>query len=76
MPGGGTQPVQCNDCTMTVQPNATGIIWPPSVTALPDNTYGAATIVSTQPVAVIVNDVVTDGTRDMATYNGLKADVQ
>jgi hypothetical protein len=39
--------------------------------ALQPNTFGSAVIESNQPLAVIVNDAVITGERDMATYNGL-----
>jgi len=75
--GGGSTPVSCpTGCTQTVGPNETAIFWPGSISALPDGTYGSATVQSTQPVAVIVNDVNVSGAVDMATYNGIKADVQ
>jgi hypothetical protein len=76
-PGGGSQPVSCGSpCTQTVAPNSIAVFWPPAISALPTNTYGSATINSTEPVAVIVNDVNVSGAVDAATYNGLKADFQ
>lgn len=72
--GGGTQPVSCpTGCTQSVGPNQTAVFWPPSISALQNNTYGSAVVNSNQPVAVIVNDVNVDGSVDMATYNGIKA---
>jgi hypothetical protein len=73
--GGQSVPVTCtSDCTQTVGPNQTAIFWPGAISALPDGTFGSATVQSTQPVAVIVNDVNVLGAVDMATYNGIKAD--
>jgi hypothetical protein len=76
--GGTTSPVSCPpaDCTKMVGPNETAIFWPGSISAIPEGTYGSANIQSSQPVAVIVNDVNVSGIVDMATYNGIKADVQ
>ncbi len=77
LPNGTSQPVACGaDCTQTVGANQTAIFWPGNFSEIPNNTYGSATIQSTQPVAVIVNDVNVSGVVDMATYNGIKADVQ
>jgi hypothetical protein len=76
-PNGTTTPVSCGaQCTGTVGANQTLIFWPGSMSDLENNTFGSATIQSDQPVAVIVNDVVVSGAVDMATYNGIKADVQ
>jgi hypothetical protein len=75
-PNGASQPVACTGCSATVAPNATAIFWPPSLQGVPDGSFGSATIQSSQPVAVIVNDFSTSGAIDMATYNGIKADVQ
>lgn len=73
----GAGPVSCSSgCTASVAPNATHIFYPPAISALENDTYGSATIQSSEPVAVIVNDAVLDGSIDMATYNGINADVQ
>jgi hypothetical protein len=75
--GTNSVPVSCpTGCSQTVGPNETAIFWPGSIGAIGNNTYGSATVQSTQNVAVIVNDVNVAGGIDMATYNGIKADVQ
>jgi hypothetical protein len=75
--GATSVPVNCpTGCTQTVGPNQTAIFWPGAISALQPNTFGSATVQSTQPVAVIVNDVNISGVVDMATYNGIKADAQ
>jgi hypothetical protein len=78
LPGGTTRPVSCGalNCTKNVGPNETAIFWPGGISEIAPNTYGSASIQSSQPVAVIVNDVNVSGIVDMATYNGIKADVQ
>lgn len=72
----GASPVSCSNCSGTVSPGGTLIFWPPALNGLTDGTYGSASITSSQPVAVIVNDFSMNGTTDAATYNGIKADVQ
>ncbi len=58
-------------CSVTIAPSGSHTWWPPLMPALQSNSYGSAMIVSTQPLAVIVNDALVTGERDMATYNGL-----
>jgi hypothetical protein len=58
-------------CERTVAPNRTAIFWPPSIPAIPPVSFGSATIVSTQPVVAIVNDVVLSAAVDMSTYAGI-----
>lgn len=58
-------------CSVTIAPSASHTWWPPLMPALQTNSYGSAMIQSSQPLAVIVNDALVTGERDMATYNGL-----
>jgi hypothetical protein len=70
--GSSTEVAGCGaPCTVQIAPNSSHTWWPPLVSALESNTFGSATIDSTQPLAVIVNDALVTGERDMATYNGL-----
>jgi hypothetical protein len=70
---GGSQPVDCpaQECTKVVGPNRTAVFWPGAMASIAPNTYGSATIESTQPVVAIVNDVNPSGVVDMATYGGI-----
>ncbi len=73
--GPGT-PVACGaPCSRTVGANQAAIFWPGSISEIPSDTWGAATVHSTEPVIVIVNDVDVSGAVDMATYNGIKVDI-
>jgi hypothetical protein len=68
-------PVTCGAaCRQTVGPHQTAVFWPGLITELPPGTYGSATVHSTEPIVVIVNDVSESGEVDMATYSGMKAD--
>jgi hypothetical protein len=70
--GAGFTRIACGaPCERTVAPNRTAIFWPPAITAIPRGSYGSATIVSTQPVVAIVNDVVLSAAVDMSTYAGI-----
>jgi hypothetical protein len=73
---GQSSPLTCSNCSQSIGPNQTAIFWPGAIDEVPSGTFGSATVQSTQPVAVIVNDVNVSGAVDMATYNGIKADVQ
>jgi hypothetical protein len=63
-------------CTQTIAPNASYTWYPPSMSSQNQyaGNYGSATLTSTQPLAVIVNDASAIGTKDAAIYNGIKAD--
>lgn len=61
-------------CTQTVGPNQTAIFWFGAIASMPAGLLGSGTIQSTQPVAVVVNDVNFSGNVDWATYNGIKVD--
>jgi hypothetical protein len=74
-PAGASGPAACGNCSFTIPPNSIYVVWPPSAQGVPDS-YGAAVIQSSQPVAVIVNDFSLSGATDAATYNGIKADAQ
>jgi hypothetical protein len=70
--GSSTPVTGCGSpCSVTIAPSASHTWWPPLLSALVPNSFGSAVIESTQPVAVIVNDALVSGERDMATYNGL-----
>ncbi len=64
------------DCSKTIASMAAYTWYPPAINAISDGTYGSATIESTQPLLVIVNDASLSGQMDAAIYNGIKADVQ
>ena len=63
-------------CTQTIQPNASYTWYPPAMSSQASyaGKYGSATLTSSQPLAVIVNDASGKGTLDAAIYNGIKAD--
>jgi hypothetical protein len=64
------------DCTATIPPNSSNTWYPPTMTSQNQyaGNYGSATLNSTQPLAVIVNDASGTLTKDSAIYNGIKAD--
>jgi hypothetical protein len=70
--GSTTEVAGCGtDCQVQIAPGASYTWWPPNLNALEPNSFGSATLESDQPVAVIVNDALVTGERDMATYNGI-----
>lgn len=68
------------EASVTIAPGGAHTWYPPNIQAIPDNTYGSASITSDQPLVVIVNDAsFTRNAKfkmDSAIYNGIKADLQ
>ncbi len=74
-PSGGLPEVSgCQGCNVSIAPLAAYTWLPSSIDAVPDAKYGSATITSSQPLVVIVNDkaYATDKPMDAAIYSGIK----
>jgi hypothetical protein len=61
-------------CSARIAPGAVATFYPPSIPALPAGTYGAASIHSDEPLAVIAFEAPARGGVDAAAYNGLRLD--
>jgi len=61
-------------CDATIAPGESHTFYLPDIPAVGHNSLGSATIESTEPVVVIVNDVSLTGDMDAAIYSGIKAD--
>lgn len=59
--------------TASVAPNGSVTFYQPAG-PFPVGAYGSATVTSTEPAVVIVNDISLTGVYDAAIYNGIKAD--
>ena len=69
-----TRPITgCDVCSRVLGPMQGHDWWPGGIAAIPDFTFGAATITSDQPVVVLVNDYPLRAQSDPATYLGLPA---
>ncbi len=74
-PSGGAPEVSgCTGCSVSIAPLAAHTWLPSSIAEVPDGKYGSATITSSQPLVVIVNDkaYATDKPMDAAIYSGIK----
>ncbi len=58
-------------CQATIPPGGSRLWWPTDVAAWPAGTYGSAWVESSQPVAVVVDDLSLSGAYDQAIYVGL-----
>jgi hypothetical protein len=63
----------CTVCEQTVQPLQSYTWWPPSISAIPPNTFGSALVTSDQPVVVLVVDYPMKAQVDPAAYIGITA---
>jgi hypothetical protein len=69
-----SQPIMgCDICVQVIAPKQGFDWWPGLIAAIPDFTFGAATVTSTVPVVVLVNDYPLKAQSDPATYLGIPA---
>jgi hypothetical protein len=61
----------CDSCVQTIGARESYTWWPPLIAAIRPNTFGSATVVSDQPVIVLVVDYPMQGQVDPAAYLGI-----
>jgi hypothetical protein len=75
-PSGGRPVVSnCSVCNQTIEPLNAYTWLPTNISELPDKVYGSASITSSEPLVVIVNDkaYAVEPPTDAAIYSGIKA---